>query len=280
MPTFTSQQLMNRDKIIQSQKQFITFLNKDIIISLISLFNTNNIYGDKIINYINDERKKRKMNPAIRVESEVNLRRNNDPTLHLSIKNNNTELLHFSIHLVLGIINPKLTGIIHIQKNIYKSMTPKPEKKSLYALISVRQPINKPNSLEFSIDDGYVTPGVKNSHIYDPDLQKEMNVIIDVMNNIFDETKPNFYIGNPHKLFNVHKKSNNILQKINNHNIYATRKNKGSLIIPYSNTLGPNNLGLIIKKSKINRTTRKIRRTNIRHKQKNIQRDSMVGSLE
>ena len=64
-----------------------------------------------------------------------------------------------------------------------------------YHLISVIIPPNKPKSLEFSIADGYDTPSnVKNTQKYDPDLQREMDAIIAVLNNLFDEKNTEFYI--------------------------------------------------------------------------------------
>jgi hypothetical protein len=260
MPVYTPQQLSNRYNIFQSQTQIVSFLNKDILNALINLFDDSNIDGDKITKYIEDERKARNLNPNIHIISEVNLKNEKDPTLHLGIKDiNNNEILHFSIHLALGAINPKFTGIIHISKNIYKIKSiPKPEKKLLYALISVKQPIHKPHSLEFSIDDGYTTTGVKNAQLYDPELQQEMDVIIDVLNKIFDETNPNFYIGRQQYIYPVYLKINSILETLNNHTKYATRKNKGNMIIPTMNNKHCTHNKKNKHKIKTNKYTRKI----------------------
>jgi len=121
--------------------------------------------------------------------------------------------------------------MIHIYKNIYKQLNKKINKKLLYALISVEQPSNKPNSLVFSIDDGYNTPSVENAELYDPEIQSEMNVIITVLNRIFDEDNNDYYIGNTNTSYINLNKVNAVLNNINKHTIYFTRKNYGKSAI-------------------------------------------------
>ena len=114
--------------------------------------------------------------------------------------------------------------MIHIYKNIYKNINASVAKKSLYALISVKRPINKQHSLEFSIDDGYTTPNVANAYLYDPEIQKEMDVIIAVLNRIFDEDNKEYYIGNKDRLVSIHSRTNNVLENINKRTAFVSRK--------------------------------------------------------
>lgn len=100
----------------------------------------------------------------------------------------------------------------------------------MYTLISVKQPIDKSNSLEFTIADGYNTVGVANAHLYDPEIQQEMNVIIRVLNNIFDENNKEYYIGD--KFYPIHNKTDIILKNINTRTKYTIRKNIGKTLLP------------------------------------------------
>jgi hypothetical protein len=63
-----------------------------------------------------------------------------------------------------------------------------------------------------------------------------MKAIIDVFNKLFDETNKEFYIGNPQNNYlNIHPNTNNILNNINLHSKYTSRKNKGVPIFSSSN---------------------------------------------
>jgi hypothetical protein len=54
-----------------------------------------------------------------------------------------------------------------------------------------------------------------------------MDAIIAILNYLFDEKNTEFYIGDPNKLYSIHKNTNNILNNINKHSKHTTRKNKG-----------------------------------------------------
>jgi hypothetical protein len=228
---FNQTELNKRNKILKTHTLFGNFLNSDIINKLVHLFES----GD-IIKYVENERKKQKLTDAgISIKSIVFRTTNNDQILLLEIKKNNKVLLHLSIHLVVTQLKPEYAGVIHMYKNIHKSTLKinKTKKPLLYALIQVEQPTNKPKSLKFSIGNGYTTnQSIKNAATYDPELQKEMDAIITVLNNLFDEKKPEFYIGDPNKLYSIHNKTNNILKNINNHSTLTTRKNKGVRMLP------------------------------------------------
>ena len=140
--------------------------------------------------------------------------------------------------------------------------TSKKIRKKLYALISVSQPISKPNSLEFTLTYGKYTNFIPNHNKYDSEIQKEMDVIITVLNRIFNEDDKIYYIGN--EIFPIHNKTNIILGHINRHNSYFTRKNKGVSAEPMLNN----------KSSFINITSRRKTSNNT----KRITRKSAVGS--
>jgi hypothetical protein len=148
----------------------------------------------------------------------------------LSIKKNNIDFIHLSIHVAPKELKPTKTGLIHIYKEIYKIINTSIPKQLLYALITIKQPIDKPNSLEFSIADGYNTVGVPNAHLYDPEIQQEMNVIIAVLNKIFDENNTEYYIGN--KFYPIHNKTDIVLKNINTRTKYTVRKNIGKTLMP------------------------------------------------
>lgn len=63
-----------------------------------------------------------------------------------------------------------------------------------------------------------------------------MDVIISVLNDIFDETNTSMFIGykdtNKNNIINVHIKTNNVLNNINKHTKYVTRRNKGTILGP------------------------------------------------
>jgi hypothetical protein len=269
----------NKEKIIKSQKYFCNFLNTDIINSLIHLFTMNDKKSNipNIINYIEDERVLRGLNNNITIESYLYGENKNNSTLILSIKKDEIEILHFSIHLCVRSLNSNKSGIIHFYKNIYKNIY-KPVKenknknkntkkipKTLYVLIKIEQPINYSKSLVFSIIDNSI-PG-----IYDNELQKEMDVIITVLNRLFDETDDKYYIGNKNyyinndnyyinnKQLHLHNKTNNVLKNINKYNKHVTRKNKGFRIFPVINNKKDRFISYNVSpKNKYKKTLRKI----------------------
>lgn len=251
MLRFSKEELQKRNAIIQSQLLLGNFLNTDVINRLIHLF-----YqippkngSPQIHNYIEDERKVRGLDPSIIVTNEVHSINSDNSTLHLQLKKDGIDFIHLTIHLVVHTIHPQDSGMIHIAKNIYKKKNSRSTKIKSYAIILVEQQPGKPDSLHFSIGDGYNTPHVKNANIYDPIIQQEMNVIIDVLNRLFDEDNKEFYIGirhrdntnyvnNHYKLYEPHKLTNTVLQNMNMHSKYNTRRNKGRMMLPffYNNT--------------------------------------------
>lgn len=173
-------------------------INVNMFNALIHLFDKNvNTYAGpyhKITNYINMERAHRHLDMINNtVESNVHEHAKKNISLYLNIFKNNKRFIHLSLHLTPKELNPKKEGMIHIYKNIYNK--PKQNKSKYYALITVNYNANKPHSLYFTINDEYKITQNVNAHVYDADIQQEMDVIITVLNRIFDENNKDFYIS-------------------------------------------------------------------------------------
>lgn len=223
-----------RAAILQTHTLFTSFLTKDIINNLINLFQQEQ--GDrskhKIIKYIEDERKRCGLNTnAVTFKSEVYGHNNNNSTLYLGILKDGNEFIHLSIHIAPDNLDTQYAGIIHIRKDIYYNIMSRKNKKRYYHFIrtpiKVEHPINKPNSLRFSITDGYTSYVPQNANVYEPQIKQEIDVILTVLNNMFDEDNE-LYVGRKHELYEIHPKTNNVLTNINRRVGLATRKNWGS----------------------------------------------------
>ena len=257
MVLYSKTQLNQRHLIIQSQKLFWSFLDSTMINKLIHLFDSTSENSKvKISTYVENERKVQGLTSSdISVESEVYGQTKLNPTLHLDILKNNKEFLHLTLHLSPRSLEAKDHGAIHFFKNVYSIKGTNKEqelsnKKYLYSIISIIQPANKSNSLEFSIANGYTTNGIQNASRYDPELQQEMNVIITVLNRMFDEDNRDFYIGNEDNLFPIHKNTNTVLNGINIRSHYIPLKNKGTRMYPPFN----NNLSSIKSYTSVKKT--------------------------
>lgn len=158
-----------------------------------------------------------------------------------------------------------ITRYTNISKTKFKRLKPR-----MYALITVHQPKDKPNSLEFTIEDEYLTTDISGANTNDSQLQQEMKAILDVLNRLFNEENEKYYIGRKKDMTNVHNKTNTILTRMNTYTKYATRKNHGILLGPRPS----NQPALAIKRNKNrNRKTRKVhpRYTNIRKRTYTLQ---------
>ena len=218
-------QRQKRYNIIESQKIFWSFLDSNIINNLIHLFDDTDPSPDKISKYVENERKIRGLDYETivgKVYREDDLGYN----LLLEIIKDNKRFLHISFHITPNSFNINKYGPIHIYKNTYKEGHMVTKKKR-YSLIKVSIPDDKPNSLVFSIPDGYKTEGV---NINEKHIEEEMDIIISVLNNIFDE-KHEYYIGNKDKIVHIHDLANTIQKNINK-STNVTRKNKGVTMYP------------------------------------------------
>jgi len=178
-----------------------------------------------------------------------------DTTLHLQIKKENEDFIHLSMHMAPEWLSTgeKDNGIVHIYKDVYEKYVSKRKAYTLYAIYSLSHPPNKPNSLIFSITQGYSTslypsaPSSFQSAIvkYDDDVKREMDIITIVLNKLFDEDNIDYYIGDYHKkypininnpvklqqLSEINNTINNVLNNINKRSQYVKRRNIGVLMI-------------------------------------------------
>ncbi len=259
---YTHNQLIKRNQIIKTHILFGNFLDKYIINRLINIFDEHykdNILNDyTIVSLIEKERKLHGLDDSnVTIKSEIYGTNVLNSTLFIKILKNNIEFLHLSIHLCVKALEPHKTGVVHISKDIFLNAEKhklsrtklKQFQKKLYALISIEQHKDKPNSLVFSIADG-ITTNLPNGPKYDAEIQKEMDVIISVLNKIFDEDNE-LYIGKKQELVPIHNKSNAVLNNINKHVNYVTRKNKGTKLLPQCNNSN------IIKCNSVNKRNKK-----------------------
>ena len=98
-----------------------------------------------------------------------------------------------------------------------------------------------PHSLRFFIPEQYYTTPEVNAPLYDLEIKEEMDVIITILNRLFDEHDIQFYIGNrmnngfdPEKTYLPFNKNkiNNVLANMNRHTNIIRRKNEGQLMYP------------------------------------------------
>lgn len=208
MANFTEEDIIIRKQILESHKILGHFFDGQIINNLVHLFDENNNTNNKITSYIDTERRKNGFNYSnISIVSYVYKNDSNEYSLHLGLYKDNIEFIHLTIHLALNSLNPKDSGMIHISKNIYYNNThylllsKKKFKKHKYSLITVEIPENKPNSLVFSLKHGLITHGIKDEYSRDNEINKEIQIIITVLNRLFDENDHDYYIGNKNTLF-------------------------------------------------------------------------------
>jgi hypothetical protein len=244
MAAYSPNELNKRKGILDSQKDMIHFLDINIINKLIHLFDEypNNYVNknDNIQKYIEDERKARGLdNSLITFKREVYGNSYGDPTLHVGIIKNGIDFVHLSIHLAVKDLKPKNSGIIHFAKNIYKTG----RKKKFYSLISVKQPPNKLHSLQFTAEPDSKMPNKAAMNQHNDSVQEEIDVIITVLNRLFDEDNKMFYIGDskntnqlPAHIFPIHKKTDNYVNIINKHTTHTQRKNRGKKMNSFLNS--------------------------------------------
>jgi hypothetical protein len=259
MSYYTNQQLQSRREIIDTHKQFCNFLDAKLVNKLVHLFESN-----IISKYIEDERIFQGMNTSnVIITSNVDIEGKDGPSLYLNIKKHNLDYIHLSIHLCIKDLEPAKQGIVHMVKNVFKNPMRytnisksklRKLKPRMYALIGVRQSTNNPNSLEFTIEDEYLTTDISGANTNESQLQQEMKAILKVLNRLFKKEKTKYYIGRKEDMINVHNKTNKILTSMNTYTKYATRKNYGVLLGPRPS----NQPTLVIKRNRNrNRKTRK-----------------------
>lgn len=244
---------LTRNMVIQSQKQFWNCLDINLINTLVDLFYTDELTNtpSKISKYIEEKGEIQKVDKTFSVSSQVYDISGSMPSLILLIKQNNTDILHLSLHLCPTSFNPKKTGPIHIRKNQIINQLLLKRKNFQYALLTVQQPVGKLYSLEFSIGDGYSSAHIPGASMYNTTIQKVMDVIIDILNNLFNEEHED-YIG--HLIELPHPYTNPILHTINTTSKEVSRKNKGKV---YSSN---NFKTFSISSRKLKNRTRKVKK--------------------
>lgn len=234
MVKYTKKQLNIRKNILETQPTLCSFLDSNMVNLLVHLFDKSSLNDNvpKISNYIQNERILQGLNNSnIRILHKVYGLKNGRPSFHLGIEKNKKEILHLTIHLCVEHLNSENAGVIHMYKNIYKTTSKK--NSSLYVLIHISQIKDKPNSLHFSINEDTTTGR------HDAEIKKELDIIISVLNKLFDENNKE-YIGLNERFFvPIYPITNNILNKINTYNKFATRKNKHVKMNPQFTTNAP-----------------------------------------
>jgi hypothetical protein len=120
--------------------------------------------------------------------------------------------------------------MLHIKKDIYTIKRSCRDKDEYYALLKVEQPNQK--SLRFSIGFGYDTLDSPLASVYDHEVKQEMDIIIDVLNKMFDACNDYYFVGNDEmRLFlPIDNKTNTLLSNMNNHTTINIRKNWGKMM--------------------------------------------------
>ena len=82
-----------------------------------------------------------------------------------------------------------------------------------------------------------------------------MDVILAVMNRLFDEDDKEYYIGSPDIIYPIHKRTENVLVNVNRPNVIPKRRNKGKMLLP---PFQPTNHIMTIPKRKYTAKVRKV----------------------
>ena len=233
---YSNTNLQYRASIFDTHTLLINFLILDVMHSLVHLFDIDCCKGQHfthktITGFIEEERSKRGLNNVgVQIISIVEKKSNANSILMLKILKNGKLFVHLSIHLVSKRKDPSKDGMIHIMKDIYTVKRTCRNTDKYYALIRVEQP--NPKSLRFSIAWGYDTPDSPLASTYDIEVQQEMDVIITVLNKIFDADNEEYFVGSNEMrvMLPIQNKTNILLNNMNANPNIATRKNVGKKI--------------------------------------------------
>ena len=240
----------SRSDIIQSHRLMRKILNAHNINSLVYLFNINNKNEEhNIAKYIEDERNHMKLSSTnVRIKYYVKGFNTNKSMLIISIIKNKKEFVHLTIHLSLHTLHDNSMGMIHFSKDIYPEKMYTNRNTGIignnpnhpYAPIYVKYPTLS-KSLIFSVPERYYTTVEVKNPKYDAELRQEIDVILTVLNRLFDEHNKKFYIGNnmsngfdPEKNYLPFNKNkiDKILMNVNKHRKIMTRTNRGIMMYP------------------------------------------------
>jgi hypothetical protein len=202
------------------------------------------VYADpnhNIITYIYKEHLKASTPvPAdITYISKVHKPTSDDPMYILEVYKGNIKLIHLTIHIAPTYLDPQYHGMIHIVRNVYNQKKYGMRKAAITMRIQAFKDPAKPQSRTFKIIGSRLPPSHPNAQQYDADVTRESDILIKVLNNIFDEKKTHAYanneiasrkVNNTYIPFSVppHTHTNPIAMKINSHKQTPySRGNKG-----------------------------------------------------
>lgn len=257
---YSQANLNQRKEIIEGQKQLVEFLDAERFNKLVHVFDEKVEDEHNILRYIEEERRQRGLSSEnVTMDSFVYGYNRANPgdrgaTFIVTIKKGGINYVHLSIHIAPRGLEPKDQGIIHLYKDVYGAKLKKGKKHPAYTLVHVSRSPDKPNSLHFYRTDGDVTDVDKSKGDYDADLSLEMDILLSVLNRMFDEDDKDHYIGESDILYPIHNKTNNVLKNVNQPNTILKRRNTGKLIMP---TLQNNFPSMSINRRRLRQTARR-----------------------
>jgi hypothetical protein len=178
--------------------------------------------------------------PDITYISKVHKPTDDDPKYILEVYKGKIKLIHLTIHIAPTSLKRKHHGMIHIVRNVYNNPKKYGTRKN-YATMRIQafKDTAKPQSRAFKIVGNRSPPPHPNAQQYDADVTRESDILIKVLNNIFDERKTYLYANNEIASRKVnhtyippsvppHTHTNPIAMKINSHNqTIFSRGNQG-----------------------------------------------------
>lgn len=233
---YSATELQLRADIFATHSLLIKFLTFDVMNNLIHLFdedccNGHHFTHKTIKEFVEEERKERGLdNTTITISSKADKKLKASSRFVLDISKNGKGFIHLTIHLVSKERNPEKDGILHIKKDIYTVKRSCRNKDEYCALLKVEKPNDRSLHFTIAFDDDTSSSPLASS--YDEEVNQEMDVIIAVLNKMFDADNDDYFVGNNDmRIFlPIENKTNIILSNMNNHPQIAIRKDCGKLM--------------------------------------------------
>lgn len=185
-----------------------TEINNIEILPQLNLSTSKSYQPAKITNYILEELNTLHINTSfIKVTSMIYGYNSDNTTLLIEIMKNGQNYIHFTLHLAPTRLNANKSGSIHFKKNVYHSRQIIKNPFLQYALIKINWSQNKPDSLIFSLVDEYTSRVTCRKQENDAELQIYMEVILRILNRLFDEDNIQYYVGYRNILLPSHQKN-------------------------------------------------------------------------
>lgn len=189
---------------INTQKEFFKCITPNILNNLLQFVDSNK-FAEDIVKKRNEKNLSNNLHVKsfIYDDNKTNPLHPSNMTIHVEVKQNNIEYFHLSIHLCPNSFKnttkkrkSPAKGPIHFIQD--RDITNKNKVPSIIVRV-ITEP-NKPRSLQF------VVGNIQNQDKMSPELLQDAKVILDVLNEYFDETNSekyiNTYITNKHPNFN------------------------------------------------------------------------------